>query len=102
VDTELRSPELTAFLQDLGRLENPAGLTIRRFHTAEELARYVQEDVMRRLTTVFRNSRQQPLTPHAWNVPYRSNPFFTGRESVLEALHQRLSSTKATALMPHC
>jgi hypothetical protein len=76
VATEQRSPELTAFLQDLERVENPAGITIRRFQTAEELARYVQEDVMRLLTTVFRKNRQQPAPP-IWNVPIaaiRSSP----------------------------
>jgi tetratricopeptide (TPR) repeat protein len=42
---------------------------------------------------------QRPSTPERiWNVPYRHNPFFTGRESVLEEVHRRLTTTKATAL----
>jgi len=30
-----------------------------------------------------------------WNVPYRRNPFFTGRENILASLHEKLHSGKA-------
>jgi len=33
-----------------------------------------------------------------WDVPYQPNPFFTGREDVLDALRQRLMEGKTTAL----
>ncbi len=33
-----------------------------------------------------------------WNVPYRQNPFFTGREDILMRLHEALRSDKAAAL----
>ena len=33
-----------------------------------------------------------------WNVPYRRNPYFTGREDLLTRLHELLHSGKATAL----
>ncbi|HLG75816.1 MAG TPA: hypothetical protein VKX46_05340, partial [Ktedonobacteraceae bacterium] len=33
-----------------------------------------------------------------WNVPYRRNPFFTGREDVLELLHERLDSARTATL----
>ncbi|MGO8947720.1 MAG: FxSxx-COOH system tetratricopeptide repeat protein [Ktedonobacterales bacterium] len=33
-----------------------------------------------------------------WNVPYRRNPFFTGREEVLLHLHNQLTATSAAAL----
>ncbi|MGH8573604.1 MAG: TIR domain-containing protein, partial [Gammaproteobacteria bacterium] len=36
--------------------------------------------------------------PPIWNVPNR-NPFFTGREDSLRALHERLSATAATAIV---
>jgi hypothetical protein len=33
-----------------------------------------------------------------WNVPYRRNPYFTGREDLLSRLHELLHSGKAAAL----
>lgn len=33
-----------------------------------------------------------------WNVPYERNPFFTGREDVLEFLHQQLRSSQTAAI----
>jgi len=35
---------------------------------------------------------------HFWNVPYQRNPFFTGRQAVLQALHQRLRARQITSL----
>ena len=36
--------------------------------------------------------------PSLWNVPYRRNPYFTGREDLLTRLHELLHSGKAAAL----
>jgi tetratricopeptide (TPR) repeat protein len=37
-----------------------------------------------------------------WNVPYRQNPFFTGREDILTRLHEALRSDKiATSMQPY-
>jgi hypothetical protein len=33
-----------------------------------------------------------------WNVPYRQNLFFTGREDLLEQLHANLSAQKTAAV----
>ena len=33
-----------------------------------------------------------------WNVPYRRNPFFTGREDILDTLHKQLQAGKPAAL----
>src|SRR5438552_18194425 len=33
-----------------------------------------------------------------WNVPYRRNPFFTGREEILAHLHQSLETDNTAAL----
>jgi tetratricopeptide (TPR) repeat protein len=38
------------------------------------------------------------LPKAVWNVPYRRNPFFTGRENLLEQLHENLTTTKVAAL----
>jgi tetratricopeptide (TPR) repeat protein len=37
-------------------------------------------------------------SPTLWTVPYRRNPFFTGREALLKYLHSQLNETKAMAL----
>jgi len=36
--------------------------------------------------------------PSLWNIPYRRNPYFTGREDLLTRLHELLHSGKVTAL----
>ena len=36
--------------------------------------------------------------PPIWNVPFRQNPFFTGREALLRYLHDQLTRTKSAAL----
>ncbi len=36
--------------------------------------------------------------PPMWNVPFRRNPFFTGREALLAYLHDQLINTKSAAL----
>jgi tetratricopeptide (TPR) repeat protein len=45
---------------------------------------------------------EQPAFPGAlpslWNVPYRRNPYFTGRQELLTRLHEQLRAEKATAL----
>ena len=33
-----------------------------------------------------------------WNIPYRQNPYFTGRKTLLEILHKELSTEHATTL----
>lgn len=46
--------------------------------------------------------RQDFVTDPIWVVPHRANPYFTGREEVLKALHRALRGEKAAALsQPH-
>jgi tetratricopeptide (TPR) repeat protein len=71
-------------------------LTVFWFENVEELATQVQKDVMHLLITTFRQSRQQPVL--VWNVPFRRNPFFTGREQLLAQLHENLTQAGAAAL----
>jgi tetratricopeptide (TPR) repeat protein len=50
-------------------------------------------------STIATSPDQQMEQPQTiWNVPYRQNPFFTGREHLLKQLHERLTTTRATAL----
>src|SRR6266566_202246 len=97
VNLEQRSPELAAFLDRIQRVDNPEGLTVYRFENPEQLAAQVQSDVTRLLTTRFRESRQQSSS-HLWNVPYRRNPLFTGRDDILNQLHNKLAATKTAAI----
>ncbi len=100
VDIENRSQELSTFLHHIQQVAIPDGLTVYRFETSEQLAKQVQTDVMRLLTTQFRESRQQPHQPtqRIWNVPFRHNLFFTGRNNLLQQLHNNLTERRATAL----
>ena len=43
-------------------------------------------------------SHPSPLSLPIWNVPYRRNPFFTGREEILAHLYAVLRSSSAAAL----
>ena len=43
-------------------------------------------------------SPQGSLPTPFWNVPFRRNPFFTGRENLLQQLHDNLTTSKTAAL----
>src|SRR5229473_6547455 len=60
-----------------------------------ELARHLMldESETRRLLEASLTA----LSPH-WHVPFQRNPFFTGREEILEALHTQLGGNQAVAL----
>jgi tetratricopeptide (TPR) repeat protein/DNA-binding CsgD family transcriptional regulator len=45
-------------------------------------------------TTVRKHDDQD----HPWNVPFRRNPFFTGRDDLLNYLHDQLNNNHAAAL----
>ena len=45
------------------------------------------------------NARKKVPTPsQVWNIAYRRNPFFTGRESILDRLHSMLHAGNVAAL----
>jgi tetratricopeptide (TPR) repeat protein len=44
------------------------------------------------------SSTSSDTWPLVWNVPYRRNVFFTGREGLLKSLREHLTGTKAVAL----
>jgi tetratricopeptide (TPR) repeat protein/DNA-binding XRE family transcriptional regulator len=60
-----------------------------------ELARHLHLDDQE--TRHLLEASLTALTPH-WSVPFPRNPFFTGREEVMEALHAQLSSDQTVAL----
>ncbi|MEL7352821.1 MAG: toll/interleukin-1 receptor domain-containing protein [Cyanobacteria bacterium J06560_5] len=57
---------------------------------------FLMEKRARTIQTKPLFSTPSPSIP--WNVPYERNPFFTGREAVLQALHQQLNQDEAVAL----
>lgn len=57
------------------------------------IRRIIVEDLPLLQSSASRNS-----WPSIWNIPYRRNPFFLGRESELVQVHQRLQAGQTTAL----
>ncbi len=49
-------------------------------------------------TPVISRVKKVAASSQVWNIPYRRNPFFTGRESILTRLHTILHAGKAAAL----
>ncbi len=48
--------------------------------------------------STFSGTPDSTSSPPSWNIPYRRNPFFTGREEILAHLYTALRSSKAAAL----
>src|SRR5205823_4524053 len=75
----------------------------------EDLYRYLTnqpktvQPELGRLRAMPRRERKSDFRNTAWNVPFMCNPFFTGREDVLDRLHAALASESAAALThtPH-
>jgi len=60
-----------------------------------EIARYLHLD--ERETRRLLEASLISISPY-WNVPYQRNPFFTGREQILEQLHKELGPSQAAGL----
>ncbi len=111
----LLSPALEAVVQQaLAKDPKRRFTTIRDFAQALEEACQQEEQDHRTVLVLTGQAVIPPVedihTPSAvatppqdssviWNVPYRRNPFFTGRESVLTLLHENFHSGKATTLV---
>ena len=63
VNIENRDLQLMQFLKRIQKADSTDSLTVRRFTDAEELAAFVQQDVIRLLTSIFRENRDQPASP---------------------------------------
>ena len=59
-----------------------------------------RDRIEQELQTLDNQSSQDKLEPSLpiWNVPYRQNPYFTGRKELLEILYQKLTTEHTTAL----
>ena len=58
----------------------------------------IEKPVLGKLKSMPPRPRKQEFRAPPWNVPFQRNPYFTGREDVLEKLHNALKSDKAAAL----
>ena len=65
--------------------------------TETENERAQIEQKLRALEDQDSQDKPKPSLP-IWNVPYRQNPYFTGREELLETLHKELTTKHTTAL----
>ena len=70
------------------RLPESRGLVV-------EIARHLRLD--ERETRQLLEASLISISPY-WNVPYQRNPFFTGREQILEQLHKELGRSQAVGL----
>src|SRR6266699_1177038 len=78
------------FRQKLGEL---FGKTLQELGLLIEL----EDSNNEQANTIFTSAIHRTHSP-IWNIPYRRNPFFTGREEILAYLHNALNSNKRAAL----
>lgn len=77
---------------------NCHGLAHERNWTQKELRDYKADPWVMRQLGKDRVGVPAPEAAKAWNIPYRRNPNFTGREKLLAELHKSLSSGTPAAL----
>jgi tetratricopeptide (TPR) repeat protein len=53
---------------------------------------------IRRILEQAAQQQREPASSLIWNIPYTHNPFFTGRENLLQQLHANLTASKAAVL----
>ncbi|HZS77874.1 MAG TPA: tetratricopeptide repeat protein [Ktedonobacteraceae bacterium] len=66
--------------------------------TLEELGFVKSEEKKQTIEIPTTSSTEQQTGTRHWNVPYRRNPFFTGREVLLHQLYTILNTNKMAAL----
>ena len=91
-----RDPELQAFLDRIGQVET--GLTIRWFHTPEELSQFIKEDVSGWQFEIIEEATK-PTAPAVYHdEPSKPPPDFVGRNQEIERMVRELRSGKDLAV----
>lgn len=81
------------------RLGSQFGKTIEELGLVQEAESDLQEEANTSSPSLSSPVHQaDSIHKQLWNIPYRRNPFFTGREEILTALYTILNSHKAAAL----
>lgn len=83
---------------ETGKHEVPEGLILRYEEALDLRPGELSEFVQAHQRTEFAARKAAPAgkQPH-WYVPLRRNPFFTGRETILEDMYKRLWSSRVTS-----
>jgi tetratricopeptide (TPR) repeat protein len=68
--------------------------------TAQE-ARQEQQVLSMPLTEVDREKEKVPSSP-VWHIPHRRNPFFTGRQEILQQIHTMFLANEANSIFQPC
>lgn len=76
------------------------GMPITTWRNRDAAFTDVAQGIRTALQDIQRLMMSTPPTtfPRIWNVPFTRNPFFTGREDLLEQLHTKLTIARAAAL----
>lgn len=91
-----RDPELQAFLDRIGQVET--GLTIRWFHTSEELSQFIKEDVSGWQFEIIEEVTKPTAAPVYHGLPSKPPPDFVGRNREIERMVRELRCGKDLAV----
>ena len=83
--------------QHIGETRAEEKFRLAQLITETEGERDQVEQELQALENQCPRDKPKPGLP-IWNVPYGRNPYFTGREALLEALHQKLTTEHTTTL----
>ena len=76
----------------------PTQLTQITLHDITQEIRTVIEEFSSTVSTALMQERERTINAQFWTIPYRRNPFFTGREQQLTHLWDQLTQRKAATL----
>jgi tetratricopeptide (TPR) repeat protein len=91
-----RDPELQAFLDRIGQVET--GLTIRWFHTPEELSQFIKEDVSGWQFEIIEKATKPDAPAVYYGAPSKPPPDFVGRSQEIARMVRELQSGKDLAV----